>query len=259
MSRLRTLVAIFGFGGALLFGAAFVASYTHPTLVEGAAKHMIRAELERRVGERVDALDAGWLGTIAGHLAQRNDVEVAAVRRMLADSLPARVATIAAQMRDPDCACRAAALAGMGKAPLLWRLAIASHVNERLTALIRTRYMDVSAELLREFRVFTAANALVLLFLGIAVLVRRNARLHLLPAAAILACSAGVVGWFYLFQQDWLRTIVFGDYVGLTYFAWLAAPALLIGDVMLNRGRVSAHLLNAGSSVVGSAASVLPC
>jgi hypothetical protein len=259
MSRLRIFVAALGFGGALLFGAAIVASYKHPTFVEGVAKNIIRAEVERRVGEKADAFDAGWLGTIATHLAQRNDVEIAAVRQMLADSLHAKVATIAAQMRDPDCACRATALAGMGDAPLLWRMSIASHVNERLSALIRTRYMDVSARLMREFRIFTAANALVLLFLGIAVVARRNARLHLLPAAAILVCSAGVVGWFYLFRQDWLRTIVFSDYVGLTYFAWLAAPALLIGDVMLNRGRVSAHLLNAGSSVVGSAASVLPC
>jgi hypothetical protein len=119
--------------------------------------------------------------------------------------------------------------------------------------------MQVSAKLLREFRIFTAANALVLLFLGIAVVVRRNARVHLLPPAVILVVSAAVVGWFYLFQQDWLHTIVFSDYVGMSYFAYLAAPVLLIGDVMLNRGRVTVHLLNAGCSVVGSAASVLPC
>jgi hypothetical protein len=68
----------------------------------------------------------------------------------------------------------------------------------------------------------------------------------------ILVCSAGVVGWFYLFQQNWLHTIVFSNYVGMSYFAYLAAPVLLIGDVMLNRGRVTAHLLNAGSSVAGS-------
>jgi hypothetical protein len=68
-----------------------------------------------------------------------------------------------------------------------------------------------------------------------------------------------VVGWFYLFRQDWLHAILFSDYVGLTYFAWLAAPALLLGDVLLNRGRISGHLLNAGSSVAGSALSVLPC
>jgi hypothetical protein len=258
MSQLRVLVAALGFGGALLFGSAFVASYTHPTFVEGVAKNVIRAEVERRVEKRVDALDAGWLGTLAAFVAQREEGEIAAIRQMLADSMHASVATVAAEMGDPGCECRRAVLAGI-REQRLWRVSIFPLVMARLTVLIRTRYLDVSAKLIREFRIFTAANALVLLFLGIAVLVRRNARLHLLPPAVILVCSAGVVGWFYLFQQDWLHTIVFSDYVGLSYFAWLAAPVLLIGDVVLNRGRVSAQLLNAGTSIVGSAATVLPC
>jgi hypothetical protein len=210
------------------------------------------------VEKRIDALDAGWLGTLAAGLALREEGEIAAIRYRLADSLHAKVATVAEEMRDPGCECRRSVLSGI-REQQLWRVSIFPLVMTRLTVLIRTRYMDVAEKLIREFRIFTAANALVLLFLGIAVVVRRNARLHLLPPAVILVCSACVVGWFYLFQQDWLHTIVFSDYVGLSYFAWLAAPVLLIGDVVLNRGRVSAHLLNAGSSVVGSAASVLPC
>lgn len=258
MSWLRILVATIGFGGALLFGSAFVASYTHPTLVEGMAKDVIRAEVERRVHERVASLDAGWLGAVAGHLARRNAAEIATVRDRLADSVQAKVARIAAEMRDPECECRRAGAAVLLQ-PSLWRRDLLPLVNERLTALIRDRYMDAAARLTREFRIFTAANGLVLLLLGIAVVVRRNARMHLLPPALILAGSAVVAGWFYLFEQNWLHTILFSDYVGLGYFAWLAAPSLLIGDVLLNRGRISARLVNAGSHVVGGAAAALPC
>jgi hypothetical protein len=258
MSWLRILVATFGFGGALLFGSAFVASYTHQTLVEEMAKDAIRAEVERRVHERVASLDAGWLGAVGGYLARRNATEIAAVRDRLTDSVQAKVARIATEMRNPDCECRKA-IAAVAEAPLVRRLDLLSRANERLTVLIRGRYMDVAAKLTREFRIFTAANALVLLFLGIAVVVRRNARLHLLPPALLLLGSAVVVGWFYLFEQDWLHTVLFSDYVGLAYFAWLAAPVLLIGDVVLNRGRISAHLLNAGANAVGATASALPC
>lgn len=258
MSRLRFLLATIGFGGALLFGVAFAASYTHPTAVEGLAKNVIRAELERRVGERVAALDADWLGGIAALLARRNAEEAAAIQRLLAHSVPANVARIAAEMRDPDCECRSATPAVILE-PAVWRVSLLSRARERLTALIRTEYIGVSAKLMRELRIFTAANALVLLFLGIAVAVRRNARLHLLPPAVILVCSAGVVAWFYVFRQDWLHAILFSDYVGLGYFAYLAAPALLIGDVVLNRGRVIAGMVNAGADAVGSAAVLLPC
>jgi uncharacterized membrane protein (GlpM family) len=258
MSRLRILVATIGFGGALLFGSAFAMSYAQPTWVEALAKNVIRAEVERRVDARIDALDAGWLGSMAARLSQRNEAEIASIRRTLADSVATKVARITAQMRDPSCECRSAAAAAVEDASL-WRVSLMERAGERLSALIRTGYMDVSARLIREFRIFTAANALVLLFLGIAVVVRRNARLHLVPAAATLACSAVVVAWFYLFRQDWLHTILFSDYVGLAYFAYLAAPVLLVGDVALNRGRVTAHLMNAGSNAVGGALSVLPC
>ncbi len=258
MSWLRIPVATIGFGGALLFGSAFVASYTHPTFVEGLAKNIIRAEVEQRVHEGLAPTAGGAMAGIAVLVAQRNAAEIARVRLLLADSLHARVARIAAQMRDPDCECRKEG-GTLGSGPIDLRSVVLSQASARLSALIRIRYMDVAAKLTREFRIFTAANALVLLFLGIAVIVRRNSRLHLVPSAAILVCSAGVVGWFYLFQQDWLHTILFSDYVGLSYFAGLAAPVLLIGDVVLNRGRMSAQLMNAGGSVVGSGVSVLPC
>ncbi len=254
MSWFRILVATVGFGGALLFGAAFVASYARPAFVEALAANVIRAEVEDRVRERVTALEGSPLAGIAAVVAQRNAEEIARVRRRLADTLHAEVARIAAEMRDPECECRGA-VAGMAAGLDDWRGLVLSQASERLTALIRLKYMEVSAGLTREFRIFTAANALVLLFLGFAVVVRRNARLHLLPPAALLVCSAFVVGWFYLFEQDWLHTILFNDYVGVWYFAWVGAAFLFVCDVMFNRARVTAQLLNVGGSTV----SALPC
>jgi hypothetical protein len=255
MSLLRTIVAVIGFGGALLFGAAFVVSYARPALVEQAAATVVRNEVERRVRETAFALDGGALAEIAARAAPQKQAEIARVHALLADSVAARVARVAAEMRDPDCPCRRP-VAG---AALGWRLVRLSQLDERLTALARARYLDVTAQLMREFRIFTAANALVLLFLGIAVVTRPSARLHLLPPAVILVCSAALVGLVYLFGQDWLHTIVFSSYLGLWYFAYLGAAFVLLGDVVLNRGRITTHLLNAGSGAVGSTAAVLPC
>lgn len=257
MSWLRILVATVGFGGALLFGAAFVASYARPAFVEELAANVIRAEVEDRVHERVAEFERTRLGTIGTVVAQRNAEEIARVRQVMADTLQARVARIAAEMRDPDCECRrtdAGVAAGSNEAGD-WKSVLLSRANERLTTLIRAKYMEVSAGLTREFRIFTAANALVLLFLGIAVVMRRNARLHLLPPAALLVCSAFVAGWFYLFEQDWLHAILFNDYVGVWYFAWVGAAFLFVCDVMFNRARVTAQVLNVGGSTV----SALPC
>jgi hypothetical protein len=255
MAPLRILVATLGLAGALLFGAAFAVSYARPDVVEETAAKMVRAEVERGVREQGAALAGGPAAAIAAGIAQRNEAEIAQLRTLLADSLHAKVARISAEMRDPDCACRETGAAGT----LDWRTLAQSQAGERLAALIRAKYMDVAASLMREFRIVTAANTLVLLMLGIAVVVRRDARLHLLPPALILATAAAGTGYAYLFGQDWLHTIVFSDYVGFAYFAYLGIAAVFLGDVTLNRGRVSAQVINVGADAVGSTLTVLPC
>ena len=257
LSVLRTALAILGFGGALIFGAAFAMSYARPAWVEALAKDVVQAEVEKRVRAQVAEAADGTLAGIAADALQRNETQVEAARRMLADSLRAKVARVAAEMRDPDCACRQGVATHIGNGN--WRGAVLSAANERMTALIRAKYLDVAAGLTREFRIFTAVNALVLLMLGIAVVVRRNAGLHLLPPAVILACAAVAVGYVYLFRQDWLHTIVFGEYVGLAYVAWLGVAFALLADVALNRARVMVRLVNGCINVAGGTASAVPC
>lgn len=163
MSWLRILVATVGFGGALLFGAAFVASYARPAFVEEFAANVIRAEVEDRVRDRVAEFEGTRLGAIGTVVAQRNAEEIARVRQRMADTLQARVARIAAEMRDPDCECRRtdAGVAGNPDGSGGWKSVVLSQANERLTTLIRAKYMEVSAGLTREFRIFTVANAAV--------------------------------------------------------------------------------------------------
>jgi hypothetical protein len=56
-----------------------------------------------------------------------------------------------------------------------------------------------------------------------------------------------------------LHTIVFGDYVGWAYGAYLGLVALALADVAFNRARVATRLLNALFQSVGSAMQVVPC
>lgn len=256
-SALRTIIAVIGFGGALLFGAAFAVSYARPTAVESLAKNFIRVEMERNSSAAVHTIESSVLVRLV--VARLDTAGMVALRRQLADSVQARVARVAAEMRDADCPCRRFVEEAAGAVYGFPRGTRKPPVDQQLTALIRAAYMDFATKILREFRIFTAANALVLLLLGVAVVRRRDARLHLLPPALILVCSAVVIGYYYLFRQDWLHAVVFSDYVGLAYFGYLGAAFVLIADILLNRGRMTAGVVNAGSSVVGSAVNVLPC
>lgn len=102
------------------------------------------------------------------------------------------------------------------------------------------------------------SDALRFMLPGVAPPVCRRAHAHLLPATTVLLPTTAVVAGLYLFQQNWLHTIVFGDYVGWGYFAYLGIVGVLLGDLLLNRGRVNARIVSSIGGISGSGA-LAPC
>lgn len=96
-----------------------------------------------------------------------------------------------------------------------------SQAQQRLTTLIRSEYMETANQLTREFRIFTGTNAVVFALLIVAVVVRPQARLQLVPVALVLMIAAVVTAYLYLFNQNWLHTLVFSDYVAFAYLGYL--------------------------------------
>lgn len=254
MAAVRSSLLLVSSVGVLLFGAAFLTSLANPGYVEDIAKSIIRHEVENRVHEKIDALDEKFLAGKAGALIQKHAEEAEQARRQIREKVPERIAAVIGEMRNLDCECRKK-IENQARAGLEWTLAKAAQVQERLTALIRSHYMEVATWLTREFRIFTGANALVFAFLGVVAFVKRDAGWHLVPAALVLVGAAVVTGYLYLFQQNWLHTVLFSDYVGWAYFAYLGAASAFLGDVVLNRARATTRVLSAISFDI----QVLPC
>ncbi|HEX7150177.1 MAG TPA: hypothetical protein VF618_01725 [Thermoanaerobaculia bacterium] len=258
MRTIRPLLLGISALGVLLFGVAFVTSYVRPLLVESVARELVRREIEARVRERIAAVTGSPLVRLAQRAIARNSREIADAERKLAAGLPEKVAAVVAQMQDPDCECRKF-VAAATRSLLTEHILARSAANEQLQRLIRSKYAEVVQALLRELRIFTGANALVFLLLGATTYFRRAAGLQLLLPAFVLVGAAIVVGALYLFAQNWLHTILFADYVGLGYFAYLGAAMLFLADVAFNRARVTTQIVNAGLNVVGAAVQAVPC
>jgi hypothetical protein len=255
---MRTTIAAIAFAGFLVFGSLFVLSFTNPAFVESVGREVIRVEVERRTHEKVESLGRTKLGAIAERMVGQNTAEAIEIKRRLAEGVPQQVAAVLAQMRDLSCECRKAVERGITEA-LGSRIEGLARLNERLTLFIRTKYMEVSESLTREFRIFTGANALVFGLLGATVLLRESAALQAALPAAVLVGSAAIVGGLYLFNQNWLHTVLYADYVGLWYFAYLGVAIGLLGDIIFNRARVTTKVVNWTLSVAGSAVQAVPC
>lgn len=243
--------------GVLLFGGLWLLSMARPHVIEQSARVLLVKEVERRVGERLDGLSDHAVVGLARRTMAANAQEAAQLRQ-LQRILPARVAAVVDRMADPDCACRAALTErisdGIGA-----RLRQIASLDARIVGLIRDAYAHTAARLQREFRIFTGANAIVFLLLGIVALSKRGAALQLWVPAVVLVGAATAAASLYLFNQDWVRTIVFDDYVGYGYFAWLGLLLALFADIIANRARVTTRIVNGVLHSLGSAVTALPC
>jgi len=272
MPFVRWFALILGIVGGLLFGFAFVASAINPGFVEQLARNIIRYEVERKVQEKIEAIDKAFLSSKAAVFAKgyAEDIEqtkrflkgyaedIEQTKRFLTQQLPTRLAKVIAEMRDLDCECRKKIETNI-RDGFEWRIASASSAHERLTTLIRSKYMDTATQLTREFRIFTGTNAIVFALLLVAVFVKRQAGLHLLPSALVLLAAGAITAYFYLFNQNWLHSLVFNEYVGLAYIGYLAGAFALLCDIILNRARLTTEVLNFVLNAIGSAIQVVPC
>lgn len=249
----RWVAWVVGGLGCAFFALAFAASFASPGFVEQVARQVIRMEVEKRVREKIDGLDDRFLVRQAQVLARGHAEEIAQARRLLARQLPERLSQVIGEMQNLDCECRKTVEAGIRRG-LEGQIAGATEARERLTVLIRAQYMETAGRIVREFRIFTGTNALVFALLLAALLVKRQAGVHLLPAAAVLLMAAAVTACLYFFNQDWLHTLVFNDYVGWAYLGYLGGVFAFLSDVVFNQARVTAQVL---SNVLN--ASIVPC
>ncbi|ROZ69674.1 hypothetical protein [Ramlibacter sp. WS9] len=244
--------------GAVVFGAAFVTSFLNPLLVERGAREVIRIEVERRVGEKIESLSAARIVSLGQRALGKTDAELEDAKRELAAGIPRKVAEVVTAMLNADCECRkrmAAAATGAQEA----RITQLGQVRERLAGLIESAYASVASNLMKEFRVFTGSNAAAFALLWLVTFFRKGAALQLLLPAVVLTGAVALTGGIYIFNQNWLHTIVYSQYLGLAYAGYLGLAAVFLADVVMNRARITTRLVNAWLQVVGSAVQAVPC
>ena len=255
MRRLLLVISVLGFG---LFTTAYVISFVSPLLLETVAREIVRIEVQRRVGAKIEALTNSRAVSLAERALEKVDVDLGAAKRMLAEEVPKKVAAHVADMLNADCECRKR----MTEAAVRnqeGRVGALTQMRERLLALIETTYVSVTQSLLREARIFTGTNAAAFALLGLISFFRRGASLQLLLPAVVLLAAVSVTGGLYLFNQDWLHTILYNDYVGLSYVGYLALVTAFFGDVVFNRARITTEIFNGLSQVVGSTVQAVSC
>jgi hypothetical protein len=255
---LRTL----GLTGTLLFASLLFITFHTPNWVEVAARDFITSEVRAQVDAHIEGIEIAKggdaLAQAAGVLHRRNAERMAGIKTALAAKIHERVADALTQVRELDCECRDR-IAEMIQAGMTNALTSLDGANARLTDFVHEKYLRVVGELKRDIRIFSATNAVACLLLLVLSFARPRAIEHLVFPGVLLAVAVTVSSYCYLFEQNWLFTLIYSDYFGFAYLGFLGFIFGLLLDIFVNRGRVTTQLGNGVLHAVGSAFSLSPC
>jgi hypothetical protein len=258
----KALLRIIGAAGIGIFATFFAFTYSIPGWVENFAADFIESEVTEEVDSRIDGFEVsagdGVVSRVAAALYQQNEREIARLKDALKVEAHERMATAMAQIRNLDCECREK-YAQLFESGFQFDLVLLQAANDRIVDFIQMTYMQVSSELKRDIRVFTGINAGIFLLLLVVSFAKPQAIGQLFVPGVLLALATVVCVYFYIFEQNWLLTIIYGDYLGFLYLPYLGVVFLALCDIVLNRARITTRIANAILEAIGSAASLSPC
>ena len=261
----KQLLRGFGLFGVALFASLFLLTFSDPQSVEKSARGFLEWKLKSDMHEKIDSLKFPqsktlemFLGDRAKTLYQETDAKLTVLKQELKDDLPAIMAAVMARMADLNCECRKKWEERI-RASLELEIASLEKAKENLADFAQARYMQIVEKLTRDLRTFLGINALVFLLLFLVSFSKPRATDHLFLPGLLMFLSTGICSYFYLFEQNWFYTILYSDYTGFGYLAYLLAVFALLCDIVFNKARVTSEIINALANALGSAFSVAPC
>jgi hypothetical protein len=244
-----------GIAGAALFAFFFSLTFHQPRWVEDFAADYLERQALLKVEHSINDLRPPTGGDLLSRYAAKLYAEN---QKSIDDTKKLLVAKAAEQLLD--CIDRARALSDPQRRALVeWlqhgaTLSIGSLTleNSKLATLIQSGYLAVVEDLKRDLRIFAASNTMLFMLLVLVSFLKPDLARALSVPAALLTVSTLTCAYLYVFEQNWLLTIVRANYLGFAYDGYLAVAFGFVCDVWFNKARVTLRILEGLSGAVGS-------
>ena len=225
-----------GLLGILLFGVLFAGTFVSPKTIEESAKGFVKYQIEKEVREKQRALTGSSVANKALSIAKKLGVESEQIQEDLDNNLPEKIASVIASMCGYDCE-RKKALAQSITSGYLDRIKSINVAQDTLGDLIKGKYIEIVSNLKLDLRIFLGSNLLMFLILLVVSLAKPKAITHLFVPGVLLLVATILSSAIYIFGQDWFYTILYNNYMGFGYLAYIAVIFGVLVDIALNKAR----------------------
>lgn len=258
MDYKKTTLILIGLIGLILFAGLFSFTYSVPEVVEESAKGFVKAQIEKEVRQKYQTMVESDLGSKAFRLAAKYGLKESQLSSGLENKLPEKIAEIVAQMCGYDCEKKKNLAKSITKSTLnkIKSLQVAQF---NLADVVKGQFLKIVENLKLDLRIFLGCNALLFALVLIVSLLKPQAVQHLFLPSILLIIATAISSSIYVLGQDWFYTIIYNDYMGFAYMAYVAVIFAFLMDIIFNSARLTAEIINSIAGAIGSAVSVAPC
>jgi hypothetical protein len=247
-----------GLFGVLFFGVLFAVTFVSQGTPEVSAKGFVAYQIEKELREKHQSVGDSALADKALSLSEKLGINAEEIQENLENDLPEKIASVIASMCGYDCE-KKNAIAQSITAGYLERLKNIQIAQNTLDDVIKGKYIEILGQLKLDVRIFLGSNFVMFLILLLVSFAKPQAVAHLFLPGMLLLLATVVSSSIYLFGQDWFYTILYNDYTGFGYLAYLAAIFGVLMDIVFNKARITTEIINGIANAIGSAFSVVPC
>lgn len=260
-----TLRAI-GVFGCLLFIPLFFLTFLSPQTIENSGKSFIAWKLQSTAKDKVNSFNLPetnkfevLLGKKAKELREKTKGKLAKIKNQLTNSTPEIIAQELENLQKLDCPCREA-IAKNDRQSMNLELLTLEKAKLKLIEFTQLKYMEIVTKLTLDVRIFLGANGFIFLFLLLASFFKPKAIKHLFLPSGLILISTSICSYFYLFEQNWFYTIIYNNYTGYSFVAYLLIIFAILSDIAFNKARVTTEIINMILEVIGhSVSKLVPC
>ncbi len=255
---MRITLKLVGLFGVILFGILFSVTFLSPEKVEESAKGFVKKQIEKEVREKQQAISKSTTAETALNIASRLGFEREQIQSKLNNNLPEKIASIIALMCGYDCENKKS-LAHSIASGYVDRVKNIQLAESTLSDIVKGKYLEIVSNLKLDLRIFLGSNLVMFLVLLAVSFAKPKAVAHVFLPGLLLVAATILSSSIYIFGQDWFYTILYNDYMGFGYLAYIAAIFGVLIDITFNKAKVTTEIINGIANAVGSVFSVVPC
>jgi len=259
---IQIIIKTFLFLSVLVYGAAFVYSFTAPQTIEKSARGFIKEQVSKKTHEKIDNIGSKYkdntLVKLSAKIFKNKKEQLAHYKESLKLKIDEKLANVMAKMLDLDCECRQK-YKGIFHNLITTKIIDLKAATKKLETFMTAKYMYVVENVIKDFRIFLGSSFFVLLLMLILLYTKPQATIQIDVLASMMLVSTVLSSYLYIFKQNWFYTIIYNDFMGYAYLMYLGIIFLFLCDIIFNKARITTEIVNAILSALGSSVSAVSC